>query len=551
MSGIAVQLTSAASARRAVAARIGKAARGGDRREIRPGSVLVTGSSGKGTTCRILAQLMSAAGLHPVLAAEGARLRPGLAAAMVSRAVVTRRMRTDPQATGLLEVEPGSLPQLLRREPPPAILVCTNLFRGQPGGQPDSHVETAAVTALLKHAMRALPASTTLILNADDPRVADLAADLPNPRLYFGISDPLLGRLRADPAAGAARCPRCGGRLSYACAYYAHLGHWACGRCGRRRPEPDVSVTKIDLAGPSSSRLQVFASSTRTVLEVPLPGMYNAYNALAAVTAAMHLGLPDWSLGAIENVSGGPLRMERVRVAGHDVYLAVATNATEYAEVLRAVLGDGEPKRVLLGLSARQRREHDVSWIWDVDFESLAGLVPAAVVSGNRAADLAVRLKYAGWLGDGQDQGQSAGVTIEPDPVRAVRAAIAGTPPGQPLWVVSTATALAEIRRWLRHHDEVLGLAIAHGGHAAASPQARVLAAVRPTGPRPPGPGLSGPQPSGPQPSGPQPSGPQPSGPQPSGPQPAAPPFSGRRPEGRSGRGRSGRRQPGQAGAAR
>jgi hypothetical protein len=239
--------------------------------------------------------------------------------------------------------------------------------------------------------------------------------------------------------------------------------------------------------------------------------MYNAYNALAAVAVAAHLGLPGWSLSAIGSVSGGPMRMERTRFAGHDVYLAVAADATAYTEVLRAILGGGEPRRVLLGLSARRHPHRDVSWIWDVDFETLAGLVPAPVVCGNRAADLGVRLKYAGWLGDGADRGHAAGARIEPDPIRAVRAAIAGTPPGQPLWIVATEPELAEIRAWLRNYDRSR-----------------------------PAPRRSG-----------QPAGPQPSGPPRSAPQPTGPPPSRHRP-GRSGRpDRKGHRPRGRVGAAR
>jgi UDP-N-acetylmuramyl tripeptide synthase len=551
--GRSVRLTSAASARRAVAFCLGKAAHGGGRHEIRQRSVLVTGSSGKGTTCRLLAELMSAAGLHPLLATDDARNRSDVAATMFAHAAATGRMRSDPQAIGLFEVDTGSLPDVVRHVPEPTILVITNILRGRP----DSAVETGTVTALLKHAMHALPASTTLILNADDPRVADLAAGLPNTRLYFGMSDPLRGRVRSDPTADIPRCPRCRGLLSYACVYYAHLGGWTCGSCGWSRPEPDVSVTRLDLAGTSSSRLEVSATGTKTVLEVPLPGMYNAYNALAAATAAIHLGLPAASLAAAQNVSAGPVRMERIQVAGREVCMAVATSTSGYTEVLRAILGDGQPRRMLLGLDGRPGRHQDVSWIWDVDFESLAGLVPAPVVSGNRAADLAVRLKYAGWLGDGQDRGQSAGATIEPDPVRALRVAIAATPPGQPLWIVSTATALARIRRWLLHHDDDLGQATDHGARASASQRGKreTIPAAHKAGSRPSGRKSSGPQLSGPprsrtQPSGPQPSGPQPSGPPRSGPQPEALPISMRRRDRRSGRGRSGSRQPGRAGAA-
>jgi lipid II isoglutaminyl synthase (glutamine-hydrolysing) len=526
-SGRAVVSGWAASARDAVAAHMGSAARG----QSRAASVLVTGSSGKGTTCRMLAEVLRAARLHPIVAGAGATPWPAVASALIEHAE-SGRPRTERRAIRLIEVDAADLRQVIRRETQPTALVCTNILRGQR----DDGTARAALTARLERVIRSLPVSTTLILNADDPQVANLARDTPNPRLYFGISDPVHARVRPDPAAEVRYCPRCGDQLAYACMYYAGLGHWACGGCGLSRPEPDVSVTKIVPAGSSSSRIQVAHNSSKSVLEVPLPGIYNIYNALAAMTVATHLNMPAWSLRAVENVSGGPMRMERTHVAGHDIFLAVATNATGYTEVLRAILGDAEPRRMVLGLSARRQPRQDLSWIWDVDFEGLAGLAPAPVICGNRAADLGVRLKYAGWLGDGRDRGHAASARIEPDPVRAVRQAIAETPSGQPLWVVSTATALAEIRRWLHHHDGDVGL------EAETSP--------RRIGPRRTGPRPTVPLPTGPQPTGPQPSGPHPSGPPRSAPQPTAPPRSRHR-SGRGGRDRTGHRQPRQPGAAR
>lgn len=481
----------------------------------RPGSVLVTGSSGKGTTSRMLAEVLRAAGLYPIFAAEGGHPWSGVASALIENAEAGRT-RADRRAIRLVEVKPAALPQVVRRGTKPTALVVTNILRGQPED------DTAASTAQLERAVRGLPASTTLILNADDPRVVELARDTPHPRVYFGLADPVHARVRPDPTTAVSCCPRCGDRLSYAHVYYAHLGHWACGGCGLSRPEPDVSVTKIVLTRSSAIRIHVAAYSSAAVIEVPLPGMYNVYNALAALTVATHLDLPAWSLRAIENVSGGPMRMERTRVAGHDVYLAVAANATGYTEVLRAILGDAEPTRLVLGLSARRHPRQDTSWIWDVDFEGLAGLVPAPVVCGNRAAEVGVRLKYAGWLGDGRNPGDSALGRIEPDPARAVRRAIAETAPGQPLWIVSTATALAEIRRWLHHHDGDIAL--------------EANTAPRPTAPRP---------------TGTQPAGPQPSGPPRSAPPPTAPPPSRHRPDRGARRRWTRDRQPRQNGAAR
>jgi lipid II isoglutaminyl synthase (glutamine-hydrolysing) len=475
----------AASARRALAVSAGKAARSGARclgrtdgtaipgqvaltidpaalaglaAEIPRGSVLVTGSNGKGTTCRMLAQVMRTAGLHPMVNEEGSNQRSGLATTMVAHSAPTGHLPADRQAIGLFEVYEGALPEILRHIRWPRALVVTNIFRDQL----DRYLEPSYIKVLLERALLTVPASTALVLNADDPRVACLGSDLSNPRIYFGMDDTDPGRGSADPTSDFPRCPRCSGELSYSCVYYAHLGHWRCQGCGLARPQPQVSGTKVDLIGPSSAILQIVTPAADSVLELPLPGLYNAYNALAAVAAAEQCQLPDRSFSAVERITAGPLRMERVRVADHDVYLALAKNCNGYSEVLRAVLGDRQPKRVLLGLNDFPGKQPDASWIWDVDFASLTGLVTAPVVCGNRAADLAVRLKYAGWLEAGPD----TDLVVEPDPVRAFELVLAGTPPGQPLWVVSTSAVLWQLRRWLRRQGYVEDVWREQGGRA-------------------------------------------------------------------------------------
>jgi lipid II isoglutaminyl synthase (glutamine-hydrolysing) len=415
--------------------------------EIPRGAVLVTGSNGKGTTCRMLAEVLHDAGLHPVVNQEGSNQRSGLATTMIARSAYSGHLPADAQAIGLFEVDEGSFPEILPQVARPGALVFTNVFRDQL----DRYFEPAYITALLERAMRSMPKETVLVLNADDPRVAYLGHELPNLRLYFGVEDTERGRNGLDPTSDCPRCPRCGGELSYSCVFYAHLGHWSCDRCALARPQPHIRVTKLDLVGPESSRLHVVTPTADMVLEIPLPGLYNAYNALAAVAAASQCQIPDTSIAAIERVTAGSFRMERIEVAGHDVYLALAKNANGYTEVLRTVLCDRKPKWMLLGLNDCAGKQPDTSWIWDVDFDSLAGLVPAPVVCGNRAADLAVRLKYAGWI----STADTAELAVEPDPVRAFELALQRTPPGQPLWVVSTSIVLWQLRGWLRQQGYV------------------------------------------------------------------------------------------------
>jgi len=126
-----------------------------------------------------------------------------------------------------------------------------------------------------------------------------------------------------------------------------------------------------------SSRLQLTTPVGESVLEVPFPGLYNAYNALAAAAAAIGGRIPDSACSAIERCRPGSFRMERLAVAGHDVHLVLAKNANGFTEVLRALLADGQPKRMMLGLNDCAGKQPDTSWIWDADFQSLRGLVPA------------------------------------------------------------------------------------------------------------------------------------------------------------------------------
>ena len=425
----------------AVALAIDPGALAGLAGQIPDGAVLVTGSNGKGTTCRMLAQVMQAAGLHPIANHEGSNQLAGVTTALLAGTGPARRAAAGQPAIGLLEVDEGSCPVVFPQIGRPGAVVVTNLFRDQL----DRYLEPEYVRSLLEGALRSLPPQTTLVLNADDPRLAHLAPELPNPRLYFGVADTAQGRDGADPTSDSPRCPRCAGELSYSCVLYAHLGHWSCAGCGLARPAPDVEVSKIDLLGPSSSRLQLATLDTEIVLDVPLPGLYNAYNALAATAAAVAAALPAPAVAAIERVTAGCLRMERIAVPGHDVYLALAKNANGYTEVLRALAGDAQPRWLLLGLNDCAGKQPDLSWIWDVDFDALRGQVPVAAATGSRAADLAVRLKYAGWLSGAAP----TDLATEPDPVPALQHMLARVPDGQPVWVISTSIVLSQLRSWL------------------------------------------------------------------------------------------------------
>jgi lipid II isoglutaminyl synthase (glutamine-hydrolysing) len=279
-------------------------------------------------------------------------------------------------------------------------------------------------------------------------------------------------------------CPRCRAPLDYAQRFYSHVGHWACPACGYARPAPRVRARDVQPAGLDATRFVLETPGGVAEVTLALPGLYNVYNALAAAAAGHLMGASlDATVKALRRFTPAFGRAERILVDGRQVRLLLAKNPTGLNEVLRALSSAGsvsgpEPgpgRHLFLLLNDHAADGEDVSWIWDADFERVAGLACSVVVGGTRAADLAVRLKYAGvpmtldaGAGDAADGGgrpdrnaaidaadasgaASPGggaipVTVESNVARALDAALANVPPGETLYVVPTYTAMLAVR---------------------------------------------------------------------------------------------------------
>ena len=360
--------------------------------QLQDGSVIVSATNGKTTTAGMLAAALRAVGRVPVHNRAGSNMTWGVATALLEQ-------RGE---EGLFEVDEAWLPRIAS-ELEPRLIVLGNLFRDQL----DRYGELEHLADEWAELVAALAGQTGFALNADDPLIADLGRDRELARrpgiTYFGIDDPSQALPELQHAFDAKHCRRCGAPYVYERAFVGHLGHYSCPRCHADRPQADVAATRIDLEGMRGSRVTVRTPEGETELRLPLPGLYNVYNALAALTAALRLGIPleraATALGEMEAVFG---RVETIEVEGKAVSILLIKNPAGANEVLRTLLleahvsGDPRGLDLWIALNDRIADGRDVSWVWDADFELLAGQVRHVACAGTRAAEMAVRLKYAG-----------------------------------------------------------------------------------------------------------------------------------------------------------
>ena len=410
-------------------------------RRLGQGSVIVTGTNGKTTTARLLRGIVRAAGLRPVANRAGSNLMRGIAAALAQAAGLDGGFAGAKRRLGVFEVDEATVPEAARALRPRLVLF-TNLFRDQL----DRYGEVEHVAAVWRDAVRKLGDSATVVLNADDPSVAALAQVATGPVLFYGVEDTSRASEGLEHAADARWCSSCGSELVYSAVFYGHLGHWHCpSHCRVARPYPRVVATRIEMER-EGTRLMIAMPGGEVSARLPLTGLYNAYNALAAVATAVALGIEseaiERGLGSFTAAFG---RQERLTVGGRRVQVILAKNPAGLNEVLRTITADGEKKDVALFLNDGIADGRDVSWIWDVDFDLLAGKVRSLTVSGNRAWDMALRLKYAGLDTPSE---------VEEDTATALRRALRATPEDGNLYVVPTYTAMLQVRellaRWAR-----------------------------------------------------------------------------------------------------
>jgi UDP-N-acetylmuramyl tripeptide synthase len=394
------------------------------------GTALVSATNGKTTTAAMAAEIV-----RPRVALAhndaGANLLSGIASTL---------LYADGAQLGLFEVDEAALPSVLASVRP-RVLSLGNLFRDQL----DRYGELEAVAERWRDVVARLP-HARLALNGDDPQLARLSRD--RDAFVFGLDDPRRARPSLQHAADSKYCVSCGTPYVYTAAYVGHLGDYRCPACGDARPPLDVVATDVDLHGLEAVAFTLHASGDELRVRLRLPGLYNVYNALAAASLALALGTPlDEIAAGLERFDAAFGRFERIAIGDRRVLMLLIKNPAGANEAIRTLVEGGAPRLAVVALNDAIADGKDVSWIWDVDFEPLLDRLEHVIATGERAAELALRCKYAGV--------DAARVDVVPALADALDRGLEATAPGGELVVLPTYTAMLALRKLIADRGHV------------------------------------------------------------------------------------------------
>jgi UDP-N-acetylmuramyl tripeptide synthase len=392
--------------------------------ELEGGSVLVSATNGKTTTAAMIAAALERSGRPLVHNRAGSNMSWGVATALLDAGRERGQL-------GLFEADEAWLPAVAR-DVKPRLLLLSNLFRDQL----DRYGELELLADRWAQLVGELDGRARFVLNADDPLVADLGRERSGVT-YFGVEDDSQALPGMQHAADSKHCRNCGHAYEYEAIYLGHLGRYRCPNCGRKRPEPQVAATEVRLEGMDGSRFTLRTPQGELALRIPLPGLYNVYNAVAAAATVLELGVPLATLGeALEGFAGAFGRVETIPIDGRQLSILLIKNPAGANEVLRTLTLEDGDLDLWIALNDNIADGRDISWIWDADFEVLAGRVRQVTCSGTRAEEMALRLKYAGI---------ETGLQVERDLSASLDSAVRNAA-GERVYALPTYTALLELR---------------------------------------------------------------------------------------------------------
>ena len=398
-------------------------------------TVAITGTNGKTTSARMVEEAFSRAGKSYLTNRSGANLLSGITTEFVMNSTLSGRVDKEYAVIECDEAAARTVFGQLR----PRVVVVTNLFRDQL----DRYGEVTHTLENIRTGLRDVP-EAVLCLNADCSLCSSLALDLPNRAVYFGLEKGALPSRDKPLLSDATHCIRCKTEYAYDYVSYGHLGGFRCPKCGYCRHAADYAVTDVlELKG-SGSKIVLNVRGEKQVVDINLPAVYNIYNAVGAVAAVAEMGLsPQFASEALASFRCGFGRMEHFELGKAGTRMMLVKNPAGCSQVIEFLKDISDRFVLVVCLNDRAADGTDISWIWDADFEGLAamtGRIEQVIVSGDRAPDMRVRIKYAGI--------EDRFIRVERDYDRLIEQLSAQE---SPVYIMPTYTAMLELRQKIVH----------------------------------------------------------------------------------------------------
>jgi len=341
---------------------------------------LITGTNGKTTTVKMLVSILEKDGRSVVFNPTGANLLNGITSALIANVAFWGRPHSE---MGVFEIDEASFPLALKMYDPEAVVVL-NLFRDQL----DRYGEIDLTAEKIHQALKGLSKGSVVVLNANNDYVNRLGKNLSAKVLYFDVCS-------CEPLA---------------------------------RPSVYLSRFKIDGFD----------------FETPLGGSYTIENALAAITVARSLGVGYEAMQeALRNFRPAFGRQEEFEIGGKRVKILLSKNPEGFNQNVKMLQSLETIETLLLVLNDNIPDGRDVSWIWDTSPASLLKLSRLIIVSGLRAEDMILRLKYS------QREYQISNIQYQKNLKKALRLGLDETSKGSTLYIMPTYSAMLEVRKIL------------------------------------------------------------------------------------------------------
>lgn len=355
--------------------------------------IIVTGTNGKTTSCRIIEEGLKTAGKTYFINKSGANLITGITSSFIMNSTVTGKNKYE---YAIVECDENAFREVSRYIRADVVLV-TNVFRDQL----DRYGEVTHTLNAIKESVKNLP-NATICLDADCSLTYSMSREIPNKIITFGVNTPFEKNAKAPEISDAKYCIFCKNEYDYTYHTYGHLGGFVCKSCGYSRPNPDFAVTSVEELKQNHSVVVASFNGNKNLVKVNIGGAYNVYNAIGCAAGLSALGIDDATIiKALESFNGAFGRMEQFTSGENKINVILVKNPAGFSQTMSFLKSIDDDFTMILSLNDNAADGRDISWIWDVDFNGIfeRSNVKDIYVTGKRCYDMAIRVKYEG-VGD-------------------------------------------------------------------------------------------------------------------------------------------------------